>query len=541
MGAIDLPGTRKIKPAIKQDTGIREKLFCYPDKSASEAAILNEETVRVINHLNAKLSKDFLVKIGAKHIDSKGGLKDKLFGIIGSNYRELLNGFLSTAEEDIYKYFRENEYKEIIVMDEITGLLESIGKAGKFDISPEGKQTGEQVYTENLETHTNGRLSSGGGEFTGSGGSVVKCVFRDNTKKPKTVTDLNLIINIFDSCLVDPIFYYRAVTEYFIRELVCRRIIKIIDNEIDDDFPAENFWELISGDKTNPADISQSNVHDYIRNNPNINMIRSNGFNEALNSLTAILHEYKIDYQFIEKMNAGQEVLIREYEDTDESGLPDEKYGMRIRYLDNVKLLNERQAHDTQFMNIMTKVRHLWDLQEVIYQDSKSIFRVNDFEDLAKRNKIRIRSLYNKDKSIDVLYDSIIKTWDDGNIFSHADNCNPGCNCCQEKTHARLKLAQIQERINNLGDFMNPAEKSIMEERLASLENEFRQFEETISPYQYRPGFIIDIDITTIKSRKSTLIPLANAMNKFVYSVIKIFRETGNSVSSLNGKASPLM
>jgi hypothetical protein len=55
-----------------------------------------------------------------------------------------------------------------------------------------------------------------------------------------------------------------------------------------------------------------------------------------------------------------------------------------------------------------------------------------------------------------------------------------------------------------------------MEERLDWLEKEKIRLDYLINPYNLQPGLLIDIDITSIKRKKTTLDSMAGVLNEFL-------------------------
>jgi FtsZ-binding cell division protein ZapB len=227
-----------------------------------------------------------------------------------------------------------------------------------------------------------------------------------------------------------------------------------------------------------------------------IEEIRGNGFSAAANLLVSILDSVKLDCQFLENMKEKRELLIREYEDTDEANLPDEHYQIRMGYFSKTRLLEERAAYDDTLKSLYAETRRLWDLLEAIYQDSKSIFKVNDYEDLVRKNRNRIAGGNDKPKEAE-----------------RAD-----------KEKIRVLLAKMEERLRNISDSMYPAERKITGERLSMLENEFSRFENRINPYNLQPGILMDIDLMSIKRKRTTLDAVSMALGRFLENVSDCFR-----------------
>ena len=425
-----------------------------------------------------------------------------------------------------------------------------------------------------LETHTNSilRQKTDTGAFVRGENaySIVKCAFKDNLVKPKTVTDVKLSVNILDSELISPIFHYQVTVEYLIKDLLSKHIIDIIDKDIEkikdqridqgqeelsdseilftkmnrvenytDDnaeepkskrynIVAKNIMERINDLRAeiDPATFDALNVRENIKKIIDIENIRNRGFNTAINSITSILDTSKMGYQYIENLKNGREVIIREYEDTDAANLPDERYQIKLRYFDNAQLIEDRKAYDVMMKSFETEVQHLWDILEVIYQDSKSAFRVNDFEDLARKNRNRIKKLI-KDKTGEPLYEDIAKVWDEISFVRSAETEVEKANRTYifEKDRIRQRIILMRNKMKKMYDYLYPIERRVMEDRLAYLEREYFKFDYMINPYHLQPGILLDVDITSIKRKKATLDAMANVLNEFLHGVSKGFQD----------------
>jgi hypothetical protein len=425
-----------------------------------------------------------------------------------------------------------------------------------------------------LETKTNSilRQKTDTGAFVRGENaySIVKCAFKDNIRKPKTVTDVKLSVNILDSELISPVFHYQVTVEYIVKDLLAKHIFDTIDKfieqfkdaridkgleELSDTeivFTKLNKVESLTEDDTenpksrrysimakslmdrltdlraeiDPESFDALNVRENIKKIIDMENIRNRGFNTAINSITSILDTSRMGYQYIENLKNGREVVIREYEDTNTENLPDERYSIKMRYFDNAQLIEDRKAYDVQLKSFETEVQHLWDILEVIYQDSKSLFKINDFDDLSKKNKNRIRKLI-KEKSGEPLYEDIAKVWDEISFVKSAETVVEKSNrtYIYEKDRIRTRIIRMREKMNKIYDFMYPVERRVMEERLAWLESEYYRFDYMINPYHIQPGVLLDVDITSIKRKKATLDAMANVLNEFLHGVSKGFHD----------------
>jgi hypothetical protein len=231
-------------------------------------------------------------------------------------------------------------------------------------------------------------------------------------------------------------------------------------------------------------------------------------------------------YQYIENLKNARELVIREYEDTDVANLPDERYAVEMRYFDNAQLLEERKSYDVQMKSFETEVAHLWDVLSVIYESRKPAFRVTDFNDLAAKNKNRVRKDI-KAKSGDPLYEDIAKVWDEVSFVKTAETEVERMNrtFLYEKDKIRQRIIIMRNKMKGMYDYQYPVERRVMEDRLSFLEREYNKFDYKINPYHIQPGLLLDVDITSIKRKKATLDAMANVLNEFLHGVSKGFQD----------------
>ena len=586
MAAIDLPKSPNVfHPEKPSAVGSRNSLAQeYRDQQAEVNQLLEEETNKVIHHLSARLPKDVL-----ERLDVMGGLKEKLYNYFNQNYQNMFNRYMVTSEDEMVKKVRnfiDKEETKVLARytpKEIADLLDAVGGADKFNtgeieksiVNMYGHLQGHvQRGINELETHTNSilRQKTDTGAFVRGENaySIVKCAFKDNLVKPKTVSDVKLSVNILDSELISPIFHYQVTVEYLIKDLLGKHIVDAIDHTIekikdervdqgleelsdseiifnkigqvqnftDDEIenPKSRRYSIVAKaimEKINdlraeidPETFDQMNIRENIKKIVDIENIRNRGFNTAINSITAILDTSKMGYQYIENLKNAREVIIREYEDTDVANLPDERYQIKMRYFDNAQLTEDRKAYDIQMKSFETEVMHIWDILEVIYQDSKSAWKINDFEDLAKKNKPKVKK-YIKDKTGEPLYEDIAKVWDEISFVKAGETEVERSNrtYIYEKDRIRQRIILMRGRMKQMYDYLYPIERRVMEDRLSFLEREYYRFEYMINPYHLQPGLLLDVDITSIKRKKATLDAMANVLNEFLHGVSKGFQD----------------
>ncbi|MBN2736873.1 MAG: cytochrome C oxidase subunit II [Spirochaetales bacterium] len=586
MGAIDLPKSPNVfHPEKPSAVGSRNSLAQeFRDQQAEVDLLLSEEVDKVMNHIQSKLPKEVLTRI-----DIMGGLKEKMYNYFNQNYQNMFNRYIVTTEDEMVKKVRnfidKEEMKSLsrYTPKEIAALLDQIGGIDKFNtgeieksvVNMYGHLQGHiQRGVNDLENLTNSILrqkTDVGAFIRGENAySIVKCGFKDNVMKPKTVTDVKLSVNILDSELISPIFHYQVTVEYLIKDLLSKHIIDSIDKEIENmkdqlidegkeelsdseiifqkmkrverytddeiDDPKSKRYSLIGKHlmqrieglraEIHPDEFDPLNIRENLKKIIDLENIRNRGFNTAVNSITSILDTSKMGYQYVENLKNARELVLREYEDTDTAHLPDERFKIKMKYYDNAQLINERKAFDVQIKSFEVEVQHLWDVLEMVYLESKSWFGITDFGDLAhqKRNKIRKKI---KSKTGDPVYEDIDKMWDEINYVRPADTDVERMNRTYifEKDTIKKKLIIMKQRLIEMYEYRYPKKRRVMEERLSQLEQDFQGFDYLINPYHVQPGLLLDVDITSIKKKKATLDGMANVLNEFLHGVSKGFQD----------------
>ena len=584
--AADLPKSPNVfHPEKPSAVGSRNSLAQeYRDQQAEVNQLLEEETNKIIHHLTAKLPKDVL-----ERLDVMGGLKEKLYNYYNQNYQNMFNRYMITSEDEMVKKIRnfvDQEETKVLARytpNEIAKLLDQIGGADKFNtgeieksiVNMYGHLQGHvQRGVNELETLTNSVLrqkTDTGAFIRGENAySIVKCAFKDNIEKPKTVTDVKMSINILDSELISPVFHYQVTMGYLIKDVLSKHLMDTLDKEAekmkdmridqgleemsdseilftklnkvedqtDDDTENEKSKRYKQVAKSimdklvdlraeiDPETFDQMNIRENLKKIIDIENIRNRGFNTAVNSITSILDTSKMGYQYIENLKNGRELIIREYEDMDITSLPDERYQIKLKYLDNSQLIEERKAYDVQLKSFETEVMHVVDLVRVLYEDAKPAGKVTDFDDLAKKNKSRIKTLI-KDKTGVPLYEDIDKVWDEISFVKSAETEVERSNrtYVYEKDKIRTRITLTQDRLKGMYGYQYPAERRVIEDRLSFLEKEYYRFDYMINPYHLQPGIILDLDITSIKRKKATLDGMANVLNEFLHGVSKGFQD----------------
>ena len=586
MASVDLPKSPMVfHPEKRSAVGSRNSLAQESrDQQKEVDRLLEEEVDKVINHITSKLPKDVL-----ERLDVMGGLKEKLYNYFNQNYQNMFNRYITTTEDEMVKKIRnfvDREEMKVLTRytpKEIADLLDQVGGMDKFNtgeieksiVNMYGHLQGHiQRGVNDLENHTNSLLrqkTDVGAFIRGENAySIVKCAFKDNIHKPKTVSDVKLSVNILDSELISPIFHYQVTVEYLVKDLISKNITDLIDKEIekwkdelldegkeepndseiifkkmslvpeftDDDadnpksmryrYLAKRLMDKIENLRAeiDPEEFDQANIRENLKKIIDLENIRNRGFNTAINSITSILDTSKMGYQYVENLKNARELILREYEDTDYDNLPDERYGIRLKYYDNAQLLEERKAYDVQLHSFEVETEHLWDVLEMVYEDSKFMKGIVDFDDLSRKYRNKIRKKI-KAKNGEPLYGDIEKSWDEVTFIKPAETKVEQLNRTYtfEKSREKRRIILMKEKLQKMYGFRYPIQRRVMEDRLDFLETEFNKFDYIINPYHIQPGLLLDIDITSIKRKKATLDAMANVLNEFLHGISKGFQD----------------
>lgn len=554
------------------------------DQRLEYEQLVGEEADKVLNVVKSRLPQEVL-----KELDVMGGLKEKIFNYFNQNYQNMFNRYVVTTEDEMVKKIRQfvdkEETKNLAryTPKEMAELLDQVGGADKFNtgeveksiVNMYGHLQGHiQRGVNDLENETNSLLrqkTDVGAFIRGENAySVVKCSFKDNATKPKTVFSVKLSINILDSELISPIFQYQSTIENLIKDQVSKTIIDMIDREIeayqdqlvdegkeeitdaelmferikrvpeftDDEkdsedskrytFMAKNLIEKIEGLRAeiNLEDIDPLNVRENIKRIIDIENIRNRGFNTAINNLTSILDTSKMGYQYIENLKNARELIIREYEDIEPAQLPDERYQMKLKFYDNSQLRNMRVAYDNQIAEYSKEIMRVYDVASVIYERNKKGWgAINDFNDLSKKVAGRIRR--QKEREGDPIYEEQAKLWKEIMELKAEDTDVERLNqtYLYEKTLLRKTLQVAREKVKQTFGYEIPKVRFELDGRISSLEKDFEGFDYGINPYHIQPGLLLDVDITSIKRRRYILNGMANVLNEFLNGVSKGFQD----------------
>ncbi len=543
------------------------------DEYKESELLIEEEVSKVLHHIESKLPPEVLEKLNVS-----GNIKELLHNYYNQNFQNMLNRYLVTVEDEMSKKLANlvddeeeknlNKYHSKSVVE----LIERLGKGEPF-LSSNTDRSVISVYS-NLQEQLNrqmndleldtqkmlrGRSDIGAFVRGENAYSIVKCSLSDNALKPETVSDIDLVINITDAELLDPIFHYQVVSDTIVRDILSDRLINLIDKEIvelnakfknsnqdelnesdkifeklkrlekyfDDDNQAyqdnaavNNFLQAIKGQgpELDKEDFDPLSIRANVQRIVDDENMRSRGFNKAVTAITGILDSSRLGYQHIESFKSTRKVVIREYGDTNNLSLPDERYTVTLAYYDDLQLREMRTAYCQQIEEFEAETQKLWSVLESIYELENSSGSHMDYDQVAAR--ILGTKVVNRSNTLQGG-----KAWDEIS-FINPDKSS------QEKLNEtfgslrrvlKKKYTLLRKRIQELYKFENPTERAIMDQRLDFIEKEFELFSRTFNPFHVQPGLVVDVTISTIKRQEITMDGMSNVLDEFLACVSKGF------------------
>ncbi len=577
----------KIDPVLPSAVASRTSLVWEGRDKPAETKKIIDETARYISeYTQTKLPPEVL-----KDVDVMASIEDKIYNYVNQAYVNMFNRYNITVEDEMVKKVRDFVDKEEVkslaryTPKEIVELLDKIGGSDKFNtgeleksvVNMYGHLQGHiQRGMNDLENETNAilRQKTDIGAFVRGENaySIVKCAFKDNAQKPKTVSDIKLSINMLDSELISPIFHYQVTVEHLLKEQLSKHITELIDREIEklkeemidsgraeltdsevmfekiklvDRFTDDNisdpnsrrytimakkFLDKIEGLRAeiDQEDYDPLNMREQIKKIIDSENIRNRGFNTAVNTLTSILDTSRLGYQFCDNNKNARECNVREYEDLDPLQLPDERYAIRLVYFDQNQIRELKRVYDTRIAAFLREVEAVWDVVHELYERDKKSFlglrkKLTDFEDLTEklmpRNWVKERKALNSDE--DELHWNELQFRDPANTFVEKNNRTYQV----EIKNVGDKLNYLQAKLEEMFGYINTRERVVIDERLNILEKEFNKFIYEINPHQLQPGLLLDVDLTTTKRKQYMMKAMANVLNEFLHGISQGFAD----------------
>ncbi|MDH5751365.1 MAG: cytoplasmic filament protein CfpA [Deltaproteobacteria bacterium] len=583
-------GPNVVHPEKPSAVGSRNSLNRDNRNEYEESKLLiDEEVDKVLNHIHAKLPPEVLEKLDVMgSVKSKlHNYYNQNFQNMYNRYLTTMEDELSKKVRDLVD---KEEYRSLnrYTPREVAEILDKIGGIDKFNTG-EIEKSIVNIYGHlqghiqrgmyDLENETNSilRQKTDVGAFVRGENAyaIAKCSFKNNFYKPKTVMDVKLAINILDTELISPIYHYQVPVESIIKDIISKHVhelidteitelnntlidegkeeltdietmfekIKALDNYVDDDpnneqskryqFIAKRFMDRIVGlgAEIDPDDYDPLNVRENIKKIIDDENIRNRGFNSAVNQLTAVLDTSKMGYQHIENHKNARQCVLREYEDTDVNALPDERYAITLAYFDEEQIRAMRNAYDLQFQELNSEIMKVVNVVEVMYNDFKKNRNVQDYDDIAKhylsKEPVKKGGWFSREVEEEVepeapkIWNEVVFIAPKSTDMDDTDKTNLFI-----VDELRKRVIRVRSQLNKIFGNQHPKDRVIVENRLHFLELKFEEFEAEVNPYHILPGVLLELNITTVKRKKTTMLSMANVLNEFLYSISKGFHDT---------------
>jgi hypothetical protein len=559
------------------------------DEYQESALVIDEEIDKILNHVRASLPPEVLNKL-----DVMGGIKDKVQNYYNQNLHNMHNRYMVTVEDELLKKYRDlvdkEEYNQLnrYTARNISEILDKIGGEDQFNTAEIEKSVA------NVYGHLQGHIQRGMAEIEQSTNAllrqkndvgsfirkenayaIVKCSFKNNALKPKSVFDVKLAINILDSELITPIFHYQKPIQHLLKETISAHIQHKIDLKIDE----VNFKRVDSGQKeldgdqkfleriktleeylsfdddlndenakrykyvakrfidaldTKDLELSKDNIaiqnmKDAVKLLIDKENIQNKGFNRVINALTSILDVSKMGYQFIQNYKNARVCVIREYEIKNKNHIPDEAFGIRLSYFDNDQLKQMRKAYDKQLEAISGEINKVAEVVEQIFQDWCYENGVQNYQtvsqEILKVGKKNNKKWWEFSKSESAVVESEDTLW---NELTFMEAFATETDTTTKRHHAQLlkeQLKLIKQKVLKIYGNQHPRDRFVIEERINFLDDAYQELFSQINPHHLQQGLVLDVDITSVKQQRTTMNSMSNVLNEFLFQVSRGFMD----------------
>lgn len=201
-----------------------------------------------------------------------------------------------------------------------------------------------------------------------------------------------------------------------------------------------------------------------------------------------------------------------------------------MTYYDDEQIRSLRAAYDLQFEDLKSELYKVVEVGEVLYNDHKAATGIQDYDDVARqyldRDKAPRRGWFRQNVEEEVEEEQP-KLWNEVVFIpprsSEAEDLNKTNIHIVEEL--RKRIINIRKRMATIFKNQHPVERTLTENRLNFLEQKFEEFEAGVNPYHILPGVLLEVDITSVKRKKTTMMAMANVLNEVLYSVSRGFHD----------------
>ncbi|MCP4295212.1 MAG: cytochrome c oxidase subunit II, partial [Proteobacteria bacterium] len=549
------------------------------DHHDDSSLVIDEEVEKILGHMQAKLPPEVLSKL-----DIMGGIKSKLHNYYNQSLQNMLNRYLVTVEDEFAKKYtdllqgEEQSQTNRYTTRQITELMSKLGGDEMFNTEMMEKSVADvyrhmQEHIERginrVEHQTKSLLEQkeevGAFIRQDNAYAIVKCSFKNNPIKPKTVVDIKLAINILDSELITPIYHYQHPAKEILKEIISDHIHQQIDSEIaelalsqqeqsgevfndsdlisqklaalenhlafDDDAKNEKSkrYDLVAKrflDSLDSMQLDASSEEDVfdlrsiVKSMLERDHFQNKGFNKAVNCLTTILDRYQMGYQYIDNLKNGRICVIREYANTNKEEQPDETFAIRLNYFDMEQINELRHAYDLQAEGLVDEIKKTAFVIEKAHDNWREDRGIRNYKDIS------FEVLGQQDENLEnEKSEAGDKLWNDMVFFLSNSEENQYKTNLNYSKQLKKQLSLMRGKVAEMYGNQHPRDRQIMEGRLDFLSNKFQEYVSRINPHHLQPGLTLEIDITSVKRQRTTMSAVSNVLNEFLHNVSKKFND----------------
>jgi hypothetical protein len=240
-------------------------------------------------------------------------------------------------------------------------------------------------------------------------------------------------------------------------------------------------------------------------------------------------------YQYIQNFKNARLLNLREYEDTNPVGLPDERYQIKLAYYGDEELRKLRVAYCAQVDELVYEVEKVWEVLEKVYLAEKEREQFLDFEDIysdfmdSKESK---KSFFffggSEEDDDDEEEEEDSNEWDEIDFIApkqtEVDKLNETFVLKFKKANRKLDL--LKEKVENIYKNRTPEDRIIIAQRLDFIQEQLDQFEAQYNPFHIQPGLVLEISLTTIKRKQTTMYAMSNVLNEFLSEISSGFADS---------------
>jgi len=559
-------GPGSIHPETPSAIGSRNSLYRDDRNEYAESQLLvDEEVDKILNHVSSKLPPEVLSKL-----DVMGGIKSKLHNYYNQNLQNMLNRYLVTVEDEL-----AGRYRDVIDREEhsqmaqytpryISDLMNKVGEEGSFNTGV--IETSMANAYEHLQGHVERSIKeieqntttlfeqkTDAGAFVRNESSycLVKCNFKNNGNKPKTVMDVRLAFNVVDHDLKIPIHQYQKPIQNLLKETISNHFHSKIDEKIDrinasrqEDgqeglTPNQEIFEKLKTLETyigfDDSDEENNQAHQVVAQKfidglegtyfemPNAAMdptsirqslkhildehhILHRGFNHAVNEMTSILDTAKMGFQSLDNLKNGRVCVVREYAETNALELPDETYMIRMSYLALEQIQAMRDAFDAQSEELLSKVNEAAEVVEKVYQEHSKANNRKSYQDVAS-------------EYLPAAEGEEERSWNEV-LFQEPSQSELDAKTNQRTSETiKKQIRLMKKKVLEVFQNQHPRRRFVIEERVNFLDDQFLAFSALVNPHHLQAGLLVEVDITTVKKKRTTMNAMSNVLSEFMHRI----------------------